>query len=308
MNDKKYLIISIGASGSNVMKYFVDTLGIEDVPYIVCDTDLDALAGLTDIGSTNILQLGPKFAQGVGTGCNPADGLEACNESKNEIIHSIQKHAPDLIFIVTGLGGGIGSSAGPFIAEICQELGITTVGIVTLPFLYEGKKRREQAHEAIKAMEENTNTVLIISQEGLRQQYGNMPFTQAFQGTTKMVAYTIATLIDALNSHDKDIYKLLQTGGNAAIGIAKDSEECRGTLGIKEAFASPIFDTEIMRTASHIIFHIAASKGKHSLKVGEVKAIAFYLQEEIDSKINTTLIITHDDSLGEEARIILIAL
>jgi len=158
-------VIGVGGGGSNAVNY-MHSLGIEGVDFVVCNTDSQALA-LSPVA--NKIQLGPHLTQGLGAGANPEIGKQSCEESIEDV-SKILKVNTRMAFITAGMGGGTGTGGAPVVSKICRDLGILTVGIVTTPFTYEGRKRMKQAQEGIDKMREHVDTILIISNDKLRQQ------------------------------------------------------------------------------------------------------------------------------------------
>src|ERR1700729_2749590 len=167
-------VIGVGGGGSNAVNHMFSQ-GIEGVNFIICNTDAQAISHSK---VPNKIQLGPHLTQGLGAGANPEIGRQATEESLEEIRRILEVNTK-MAFITAGMGGGTGTGGAPIISKICKDLGILTVGIVTTPFTYEGRKRMKQAQEGIDRMRDNVDTILIISNDKLRQQFGNLPFTKA---------------------------------------------------------------------------------------------------------------------------------
>src|SRR5246127_13615 len=175
--------IGVGGGGGNAVNHMFNQ-SIEGVNFIICNTDAQAIA-LSSV--PNKIQLGPHLTQGLGAGANPEIGKQACEESLEDI-SKILKVNTRMAFITAGMGGGTGTGGAPVVSKICRDLGILTVGIVTTPFTYEGRKRMKQAQEGIDHMRDHVDTILIISNDKLRQQFGNLPFTQAFAKADDILA------------------------------------------------------------------------------------------------------------------------
>jgi cell division protein FtsZ len=162
-------VVGVGGGGSNAVN-FMHSLNIEGVNFIICNTDAQAIA-LSKV--PNKIQLGPHLTQGLGAGANPDIGRQATEESLEEIRKILEVNTK-MVFITAGMGGGTGTGGAPILAKICKDLGILTVGIVTTPFSYEGRKRQMQAEEGIKVLKQYVDTLLVISNDKLRHQYGNL--------------------------------------------------------------------------------------------------------------------------------------
>src|SRR5258706_9259011 len=176
-------VIGVGGGGGNAVN-FMFSQQIDGVNFIICNTDAQSL----DMSKIpNRIQLGPNLTQGLGAGANPDIGRQATEESLEEI-KSILEVNTKMAFITAGMGGGTGTGGAPIIAKICKDLGILTVGIVTLPFAYEGKKRQLQAEEGIKTLKQYVDTLLVISNDKLRHQFGNLKMRAAFERADNVLA------------------------------------------------------------------------------------------------------------------------
>lgn len=168
-------VIGVGGGGGNAVNY-MNGLGIEGVDFIVCNTDKKALNNST---VPTKIQLGPSLTQGLGAGANPEVGMRACEESISEI-EDLLANSTKMVIVTAGMGGGTGTGGAPIVANVAKDLDILTVGIVTTPFSYEGKKRMRQAEEGIAKMREKLDTILLISNDKLRHQFGNIQKSQDF--------------------------------------------------------------------------------------------------------------------------------
>jgi cell division protein FtsZ len=168
-------VIGVGGGGSNAVNHMYNK-GIKDVEFVVCNTDHQALTGSP---VPNKLQIGISLTEGLGAGANPEKGRAAAVESKEDI-REFLSHSTKMVFITAGMGGGTGTGAAPVIAEVAKELGILTVGIVTAPFSWEGRKKKEQAYNGIDAMKRHCDTVIVVLNDKLREIYGNLSISQAF--------------------------------------------------------------------------------------------------------------------------------
>ncbi|HRQ51917.1 MAG TPA: cell division protein FtsZ, partial [Agriterribacter sp.] len=176
-------VIGVGGGGSNAVNYMFSQ-DIEGVNFIICNTDAQALA---QSRVPNKVQLGPTLTQGLGAGANPDIGRQATEESLEEIRRILEVNTK-MAFITAGMGGGTGTGGAPILAKICKDLGILTVGIVTTPFAYEGKKRFAQAEEGIGRLKEHVDTLLVISNDKMRHQYGNLTMRAAFSKADNVLA------------------------------------------------------------------------------------------------------------------------
>src|SRR6187399_2967581 len=241
-------VIGVGGGGSNAVNYMYN-LNLHDVDFIVCNTDSQALA---QSPVPNKIQLGPHLTQGLGAGANPEIGKQAGEESVDEI-SKILKVNTRMAFITAGMGGGTGTGGAPIISKVCRELGILTVGIVTTPFTYEGRKRMKQAQEGIERMREHVDTILIISNDKLRQQFGNLPFTQAFAKADDVLATAAKCITDVITTTGQinldfaDVTTVMKNGGVAILGSAAVAGEHRALRAVEEAIASPLLNDNDIR-------------------------------------------------------------
>src|SRR5438045_5612245 len=184
-------VIGVGGGGSNAVNYMFSQQ-IDGVNFIICNTDSQAIA-LSHLPIC--IQLGPHLTQGLGAGANPDIGRQATEESLEEI-RSILEVNTKMVFVTAGMGGGTGTGGAPIIAKICKDLGILTVGIVTTPFSYEGKKRQIQAEEGIKNLKQYVDTLVVIRNDKLSHQYGNLKMTEAFSRSDNVLATAAKCITD----------------------------------------------------------------------------------------------------------------
>src|SRR6478752_8393197 len=301
-------VIGVGGGGSNAVNYMYN-LNLEDVDFIVCNTDSQALA-LSPV--PNKIQLGPHLTQGLGAGANPEIGKQASEESFEDI-SKILKVNTRMAFITAGMGGGTGTGGAPVVAKICRELGILTVGIVTTPFTYEGRKRMKQAQEGIDRMREHVDTILIISNDKLRQQFGNLPFTQAFAKADDILATAAKCMTDVITTTGQinvdfaDVCTVMKNGGVAILGSATASGENRAQKAIEEALNSPLLNDNDIRGAKWILININSCEGEHEFTMDEVEVIQNYLLTQAGENTDVILGLGYDNSLGEHIGITLIA-
>jgi cell division protein FtsZ len=188
-------VIGVGGGGSNAVNYMFSQ-NIEGVNFIICNTDAQAISK-SDV--PNKIQLGPHLTQGLGAGANPEIGRQATEESLEEIKKILEVNTK-MAFITAGMGGGTGTGGAPIIAKLCRDLGILTVGIVTTPFSYEGVKRMQQAQEGINRMKEYVDTLLVISNDKLRHQFGNLKMRDAFAKADNILATAAKCITDVINT------------------------------------------------------------------------------------------------------------
>jgi cell division protein FtsZ len=301
-------VIGVGGGGGNAVNYMYN-LGIEGVDFIVCNTDSQALA---QSPVPNKIQLGPHLTQGLGAGANPEIGKQAGEESVDEI-SKILKVNTRMAFITAGMGGGTGTGGAPIISKVCRELGILTVGIVTTPFAYEGRKRLKQAQEGIASMREHVDTILIISNDKLRQQYGNLPFTQAFSKADNVLATAAKCITDLITVDGKvnldfnDVQTVMKNGGVAILGSAQASGEGRAHQAVEEALSSPLLNDSEIEGAQWILLNVTSAAGDYEHTLDELEIIQGYVQQQAGNTCDIILGMGHDPNLGENISVTIIA-
>ncbi|HET8573462.1 MAG TPA: cell division protein FtsZ [Edaphocola sp.] len=301
-------VIGVGGGGGNAVNYMYG-LGIDGVDFVVCNTDSQAL---TQSEIPNKIQLGPHLTQGLGAGANPDIGRQAGEESIEDII-KILKVKTRMAFITAGMGGGTGTGGAPIIAKVCKDLDILTVGIVTTPFTYEGRKRLKQAQEGIAAMREHVDTILIISNDKLRQQYGNLPFTQAFAKADNVLATAAKCITDLITVDGKvnldfnDVQTVMKNGGVAILGSAQAEGDDRAKTAVVEALNSPLLNDNEIQGAKWILLNVTSAAGDFEHTLDELEIIQAYVQEQAGNTCDIILGMGHDPNLGEKLAVTIIA-
>src|SRR5882724_6019580 len=301
-------VIGVGGGGSNAVNHMYNQK-IEGVNFIICNTDAQAIA--TSM-VPNKVQLGPHLTQGLGAGVNPVIGREATEESLEEIKRILEVNTK-MAFIAAGMGGGTGTGGAPIISKICRDLGILTVGIVTTPFSYEGKKRQLQAEEGISAMKNYVDTLLVISNDKLRHQFGNLKMKEAFAKADNVLATAAKCITDVINSTGQinvdfaDVCTVMKNGGVAILGNASAEGENRAQTAIEEALNSPLLNDNDISGAKWILININSAEGEHEFTMDEVEIIQNYLLSRAGETTDVILGLGYDNSLGEKIGITLIA-
>lgn len=301
-------VIGVGGGGGNAVNY-MHTLGLDGVDFVVCNTDSQALA-LSPVA--NKIQLGPHLTQGLGAGANPDIGKQSCEESLEDIA-KILKVNTRMAFITAGMGGGTGTGGAPVVAKICRELGILTVGIVTTPFTYEGRKRMKQAQEGIDRMREHVDTILIISNDKLRQQFGNLPFTQAFAKADDILATAAKCITDVITTTGQinvdfaDVCTVMKNGGVAILGASAASGENRALVAVEQALNSPLLNDSDIRGAKWLLLNITSAAGEYEHTMDEAEAIQAYVQQQAGDNCDVILGMGHDPNLGDNIAVTVIA-
>ncbi|HEX8328091.1 MAG TPA: cell division protein FtsZ [Hymenobacter sp.] len=300
-------VIGVGGGGSNAVKH-MHKQGIKDVEFIICNTDHQALQSST---VPNKLQIGVDLTEGLGAGAKPERGRQAAIESKEQI-RDLLNQGTKMLFITAGMGGGTGTGAAPVIAQVAQELGILTVGIVTAPFMFEGKKKRQQAEEGIKALSEHCDTVLVILNDKLPQIYGNLTMGAAFAKADTVLttaAKSIAEIITVtadVNVDFEDVKTVMKDSGAAVMGSSVTEGENRARRAAEEALNSPLLNNTDIHGAQRILLSIM-SGAEHELEMDELTEITEYIQEKAGQ--DAEMIFGHgiDESLGQSIRVTVIA-
>ena len=301
-------VIGVGGGGSNAVNYMFGQQ-IEGVNFIICNTDAQALA---QSRVANKIQLGPCLTQGLGAGANPDIGRQATEESLEEI-KSILEVNTKMAFITAGMGGGTGTGGAPIIAKICKDLGILTVGIVTTPFSYEGKKRQLQAEEGIHLLKDYVDTLLVISNDKLRHQFGNLKMKEAFSRADNVLATAAKCITDVINSTGQinvdfaDVCTVMQNGGVAILGSAAAAGNNRAQQAIEEALNSPLLNDNDIRGAKWILININSSEGDFEFTMDEVEIIQHYLISQAGEDTDVILGLGYDAALGDKIGITIIA-
>ena len=301
-------VIGVGGGGGNAVNYMFSQ-AIDGVNFIICNTDAQAIAHSK---VPNKVQLGPHLTQGLGAGANPDIGRQATEESLNEIKQILEVNTK-MAFITVGMGGGTGTGGAPIIAKICKDLDILTVGIVTTPFAYEGKKRQQQAEEGIKNLKQYVDTLLVISNDKLRHQFGNLKMREAFAKADNVLATAARCITDVITSTGQinvdfaDVCTVMRNGGVAILGSATAAGENRAQKAIEEALNSPLLNDNDIRGAKWILININSAEGEHEFSMDEVEVIQNYLLSQAGEDTDVILGMGYDSNLGENIGITLIA-
>ncbi len=301
-------VIGVGGGGSNAVNHMF-AQNIEGVNFIICNTDAQAIA---QSKVPNKIQLGPTLTQGLGAGANPAIGRQATEESLEEIKRILEVNTK-MAFITAGMGGGTGTGGAPILAKICKDLGILTVGIVTTPFSYEGKKRVAQAEEGIMLLKNHVDTLLVISNDKLRHQFGNLKMKEAFNKADDILATAAKCITDVINSTGQinvdfaDVCTVMSNGGVAILGSAVAEGEDRAHAAIENALTSPLLNDNDIRGAKWILININSAEGENEFTMDEVEIIQNYLLSQAGEDTDVILGLGYDNTLGAQIGITLIA-
>ena len=299
-------VIGVGGGGSNAVNHMF-LQGIVGVDFIVCNTDRQAL----DISPVpHKIQLGPNLTEGRGAGMIPEMGMNAAIENIEEIREILSKNTK-MVFVTAGMGGGTGTGAAPVIAQVAKDLGILTVGIVTVPFNFEGRKRRQQAEEGLDKMRQNVDTLLIINNERLREFGKNMSLSSAFSHADNVLtvaAKGIAEVISVtgtINVDFNDVNTVLRNSGQAIMGSALAEGEDRAIVAVKEALTSPLLNDNDINGASYVLLNI--TYGDKEVMMDEITEITDYIQDAAGATADVIWGHGYDATLGDKICITLIA-
>ena len=300
----KIKVIGIGGGGCNAVNRMIDS-GLKGVDFIVANTDLQVL---NDSLAPTKLQLGSDLTDGLGAGANPAIGKEAALESKEDIEEALK--GADMVFVTCGMGGGTGTGASPIIAEIAQDLGALTVGIVTKPFSFEGKKRMEQAIAGLDELKKHVDTLIVIPNDRLRELIDkSTPMLEAFREVDNVLHRGVQSISDLIaitglvNLDFADVKAVMKDRGNALIGIGVGSGENRAVEAAKQAVSSPLLETSI-NGATDAIINVT---GGSSLTLFEVEEAAEVIRTAANTDINTIFGAVINENLNDEVIVTVIA-
>ena len=301
-------VLGIGGGGSNAVNYMY-AQDIEGTDFIICNTDAKALE---QSSVPNKVQLGPYLTQGLGAGADPEVGKHATEESLEEIRRILEVNTK-MAFITAGMGGGTGTGGAPIIAQVCREMGILTVGIVTTPFGFEGPRRLEQAEEGIKRLQPYVDTLLIISNDKLRAQYGNLKMKEAFSKADNVLATAAKCITDIINSRGHiivdfaDVCTVMKNGGVAILGSAAVEGDGRAQRAIESALNSPLLNDNDIRGAKWILININSAEGEFECTMDELEIINSYLRMQAGEKTDVIVGMGYDPMLERKIGITLIA-
>lgn len=299
-------VIGVGGGGGNAVNHMYNQ-GIKGVDFVVCNTDLQAL---TISPVPHKVQLGPSLTEGRGAGSLPEIGKNAAVENIDEIKEFLSKDAK-MVFVTAGMGGGTGTGAAPVIAQVAKELGILTVGIVTVPFNFEGRKRRIQAEEGLEAMRKNVDTLLVINNERLREITGNLSIGEAFSQADNILATAakgiaeVIAVTGAINVDFNDVSTVMRNSGVAIMGSAAAEGDNRAIEAVKEALESPLLNDNDISGAEYVLLNI--TYGSREVLMDEITEITDFIQDAAGSTADVIFGHAYDESLGEKLSVTVIA-
>ena len=299
-------VIGVGGGGSNAVNYMYEQ-GIKDVDFVVCNTDAQAL--LKSPVPVK-LQLGTTLTEGLGAGNKPDQGKQAAIENLEDIQQILEDNTK-MVFITAGMGGGTGTGAAPIIAESAKEKGILTVGIVTIPFQFEGKKRIKQAIEGIRELKENVDALLVINNEKLRDLYGDLEIDNAFAKADNILTVAAKGIAEIITIHGHvnvdfaDVKAVMTDSGVAIMGTGIAEGEDRAINAVKQALESPLLNSNNIKGAKNVLLNIVS--GEKGATMNEVGEISDFVQEEAGMSADLITGISKDPNLGDKIAVTVIA-
>ncbi len=300
-------VIGVGGGGSNAVNHMFSQ-GIKDVEFVVVNTDAQALK------SSPVplrLQLGANLTEGLGAGANPEQGKNAALESEAEIRELLADNTK-MVFITAGMGGGTGTGAAPVVARIAKELNILTVGIVTAPFTFEGKKKMNVAQQGIESLRENCDTVLVILNDKLREIYGNLAIRTAFSKADDILSIAARSIAEIITVHQdvnvdfEDVKTVMKNAGAAVMGSSTEEGEGRAIRAAGAAISSPLLNNIDIRGAEKILLSIMSGEDEE-LSMDELSEITEYIQEKAGDNAEVIFGQGIDPELGKAIRVTVIA-
>ncbi|MCC7233330.1 MAG: cell division protein FtsZ [Bacteroidia bacterium] len=299
-------VIGVGGGGSNAVNHMYRQ-GIKGVEFIVCNTDAQALE-TSPVPSR--VQLGSSLTEGRGAGAIPEVGRNAAIENIEDI-RKILLDNTKMVFITAGMGGGTGTGAAPIIAQTAREMGILTVAIVTSPFEFEGKKRRQQAEQGIELLKQNVDTILIIRNQKLRDMFGNLNLSDAFAHADNILTTAakgiaeIITVTGYINVDFEDVKTAVEGSGVAIMGSAVAEGENRAISAVEQALSSPLLNDNNIKGARYILMNVAS--GSREVTMDEIGDITDYIQDQAGLTADIIWGNCVDEELGEKISVTIIA-
>ena len=299
-------VIGVGGGGSNAINYMYNK-GINGVDYVICNTDAQALENSP---VPNKVQLGINLTEGMGAGADPKIGEKAAIESLDVLKKMLDKNTK-MVFVTAGMGGGTGTGAAPIISNLAMEMGILTVGIVTMPFVFEGKVRTDQANLGLERLRNSVDSLVVINNNKLREIYGNLGVKEGFTKADEVLATAAKGIAEVITNHYtqnidlKDAKTVLSKSGNAIMGSYSASGEKRALKAVTNALDSPLLNDNRIDGAQNVLLLIVS--GLSEITIDEIGIINDHIQEKAGNKANIIMGIGEDNSLTEEISVTVIA-
>lgn len=299
-------VIGVGGGGSNAINHMFQA-GINGVDFVICNTDSQAL---NNSAVPNKIQLGVSLTEGLGAGANPEIGQQAAIESMEEIKSMLDRNTK-MVFITAGMGGGTGTGAAPIIAKQAREMDILTVGIVTMPFQFEGKMRCHQAQQGIERLRANVDSLIVINNNKLREVYGNLGFKAGFSKADEVLSTAARGIAEVITHHYtqnidlRDAKTVLSNSGTAIMGSAMASGSARAQEAIMKALDSPLLNDNKITGAKNVLLLIVS--GSQEITIDEIGEINDHIQNEAGHGANIIMGVGEDTELGEAIAVTVIA-
>nr|WP_196885330.1 cell division protein FtsZ [Aureivirga sp. CE67] len=299
-------VIGVGGGGSNAVNHMY-LQGIKGVDFVVCNTDAQALQNSP---VPHKIQLGVSLTEGLGAGANPEVGEQSAMESIEEIKSMLSTKAK-MVFITVGMGGGTGTGAAPIIAKMAKELDLLTIGIVTIPFSFEGKMRNEQAKVGIETLRSFVDSLVVINNNKLREVYGNLGFKAGFSKADEVLSTAARGIAEVITHHYtqnidlKDAKTVLSNSGTAIMGSATSSGSGRASEAISKALDSPLLNDNKITGAKNVLLLIVS--GANEITIDEIGEINDFIQSEAQTNVNIIMGVGDDEALGEAISVTVIA-
>jgi len=299
-------VIGVGGGGGNAVNHMYSE-GIQGVDFFICNTDAQALEKSPII---NKVQIGSSLTEGRGAGSNPEIGRKAAEESIQDIMESLGVNT-QMVFVTAGMGGGTGTGAAPVIAKAARDRGILTVGIVTTPFMFEGNKRCTAAFHGIEEIRDSVDSLLVVSNDRIKEIYGNLPISKAFGYADNILATAakgiaeIITIAGSINVDFEDVKTAMTDSGVSIMGMGTSEGDDRAMRAVSQALNSPLLDDNKIQGASDLLVNI--SYGDEEATMDEYATINEYLQAETGSDANLKCGLCYDENLGRSLSVTVIA-
>ena len=299
-------VIGVGGGGSNAINHMFQQ-GIKGVDFVICNTDAQALQ---NSGVPNKIQLGVSLTEGLGAGANPEVGEQSAVESFQEIQNMFGSNTK-MVFITAGMGGGTGTGAAPIIAQMARDMDILTVGIVTMPFQFEGKMRNEQAQKGIEKLRAQVDSLIVINNNKLREVYGNLGFKAGFSKADEVLSTASRGIAEVITHHYtqnidlRDAKTVLSNSGTAIMGSATASGQNRAQEAITKALDSPLLNDNKITGAKNVLLLIVS--GAQEITIDEIGEINDHIQNEAGHGANIIMGVGEDESLEESIAVTIIA-
>ena len=299
-------VIGVGGGGSNAVNHMF-TQHIKGVDFVICNTDAQALENSP---VPNKIQLGANLTSGLGAGANPDVGAQAAKESMQEIQQMLNTQTK-MVFITAGMGGGTGTGAAPIIAKIAKDMDILTVGIVTMPFAFEGRRRSKQAQLGIDQLRQNVDSLIVINNNKLREVYGNLGFKAGFSKADEVLSTASRGIAEVITHHYKqnidlhDAKTVLSNSGTAIMGSAKEEGQTRAKTAIIKALDSPLLNDNKITGAKNVLLLIVS--GSNEVTLDEIGEINDHIQDEAGYDANIIMGIGEDEELGDAIAVTIVA-